>query len=175
MGVSPSNIKRPSVVSPRYDQWSTYVAPFGVLALLFRSQQLCQILLSFDSERYASRSQLALNAHELTAVVAQLDAYFADPTHRFELNLHSSASSFRKRLQAELANIPVGETRTYSQLAQALNSSPRAVGQACRHNEFPLIFPCHRVLAKRSQGGFAGETQGRLIDIKQWLLQHESA
>jgi len=37
----------------------------------------------------------------------------------------------------------------------------------------PILFPCHRIIAQNNIGGFAGETAGRLIEIKQWLLNFE--
>ncbi|MCK5354927.1 MAG: MGMT family protein, partial [Methyloprofundus sp.] len=47
------------------------------------------------------------------------------------------------------------------------------LANACRKNPFPLIIPCHRVVAKTGLGGYAGETTGKLIEIKAALLQHE--
>lgn len=46
---------------------------------------------------------------------------------------------------------------TYGAVARALRSSPRAVGQALRHNPFAPVVPCHRVVAAdRRLGGFNG-------------------
>ena len=59
-------------------------------------------------------------------------------------------------------------------LAKWLKSGPRAVGNACRANPIPIIIPCHRVVAQNHIGGYSGETQGRKLDIKKWLLQHEA-
>jgi methylated-DNA-[protein]-cysteine S-methyltransferase len=62
---------------------------------------------------------------------------------------------------------------TYQELADKLQTSPRAIGNACRANPTPIIVPCHRIVAKSHMGGFAGDTQGKLLDIKKWLLEHE--
>ena len=50
---------------------------------------------------------------------------------------------------------------------------PRAVGQACRANPCPIVVPCHRVVAVKGLGGFAGDRDGRKLAIKRWLLRHE--
>jgi|GEM_PF-1254663 methylated-DNA-[protein]-cysteine S-methyltransferase len=82
----------------------------------------------------------------------------------------------RKVWQA-LCQIPVGETRTYGEIARDIGSSPRAVGQACRANPWPLFIPCHRAVpasgSRGGTGGYAGQRQGPLADIKGWLLDHE--
>jgi O-6-methylguanine DNA methyltransferase len=48
-----------------------------------------------------------------------------------------------------MAKIPYGETKTYGEMAGALDSSAVAVGQACGRNPVPLIVPCHRVVGKK--------------------------
>ena len=73
-----------------------------------------------------------------------------------------------------MRDIPRGEVRTYGELAKQLNSSARAVGNACRRNPIPIIIPCHRVVAKKGIGGFAGHTEGATIELKQWLLAFEA-
>jgi methylated-DNA-[protein]-cysteine S-methyltransferase len=37
------------------------------------------------------------------------------------------------------------------------------------------VVPCHRVVGATGLGGFAGDTSGRKLDVKRWLLQHEGA
>ena len=69
-----------------------------------------------------------------------------------------------------------GETRSYGPLAKDLKNSPRAVGQACGANPFPLVVPCHRVVAADGGfGGFARQGGGFLLDIKCWMLRHEGS
>jgi methylated-DNA-[protein]-cysteine S-methyltransferase len=54
-----------------------------------------------------------------------------------------------------------------------LKNAPRAVGQACGANPFPLVIPCHRVVATGGLGGFSRHGGGFLLDVKRWLLRHE--
>ena len=82
-------------------------------------------------------------------------------------------TAFQRRVWDRIAAIPRGETRTYGDLARMLRSAPRAVGQACGNNYFPLVIPCHRVVAAGGLGGFAHTSSGYLLDVKRWLLAHE--
>mgnify|MGYP003351017582 CR=1 FL=1 len=56
----------------------------------------------------------------------------------------------------------------------AVGGGPRAVGNACGANPYPVVVPCHRVVASGGGlGGFARRRGGFLIDVKRWLLEHE--
>lgn len=83
-------------------------------------------------------------------------------------------TAFQQRVWQLIAAVPAGETRTYGMLAHDLGSAPRAVGQACGANPFPLFVPCHRITAASGIGGFANAHDGWLIDTKRWLLEHEA-
>lgn len=108
--------------------------------------------------------------------VRQLHAYLKDPRFRFALPLRPSGSAFQRRVWQSIAAIPCGETRSYGEIAEAIHSAPRAVGGACGANPFPLIVPCHRVVASNGGlGGFARERGGFLLGVKRWLLAHEGA
>ncbi len=104
----------------------------------------------------------------------QLDAYFTNPSHAFNLPLDLRGSDFQQRVWRQLAEITAGSPLTYGELADTMGSGARAVGNACRRNPLPVVLPCHRVVAKSGLGGFAGRTQGGFMDIKSALLAHES-
>jgi methylated-DNA-[protein]-cysteine S-methyltransferase len=58
----------------------------------------------------------------------------------------------------ETSLIPEGRVATYGYIAKRLKSSPRAVGNALRHNPYAPIVPCHRVIkTDRTVGGFYGD------------------
>lgn len=110
--------------------------------------------------------------------VAQLHAWLQEPAFRLELPLAQVGSAFQQRVWQEISAIACGQTLTYGELAGRIGSAPRAVGQACGANPYPIVVPCHRVVAARGGlngglGGFAHSTQGYLLDIKRWLLEHE--
>lgn len=106
----------------------------------------------------------------------QLNRYFAKEPHAsFDVTMENRGTAYQRRVWRALQQIPAGQTRTYGQLAAQLKSSPRAVGNACRQNPVPLLVPCHRVVAATGLGGFGGETQGKQLAMKRWLLEHEGA
>jgi methylated-DNA-[protein]-cysteine S-methyltransferase len=105
----------------------------------------------------------------------QFDRYLEDPEMRFELPLAAVGSAYQRRVWAAIGAIPCGRTATYGQLAKGLRSAPRAIGQACGANWFPLVIPCHRVVGASGLGGFGHHGEGFHIEIKRWLLKHEHA
>ena len=120
----------------------------------------------------AQPEQAPINALAETAV-HQIKAYLADPTYAFNLPLKPAGTPFQQRVWAEIARIPLGHVHTYGQLAARLHNAPRAVGQACGANPYPLVVPCHRVVAASGLGGFNQHSAGFLLDVKRWLLAHE--
>jgi methylated-DNA-[protein]-cysteine S-methyltransferase len=106
--------------------------------------------------------------------VRQLRAYLADPGFTFGLPLRPAGTTFQRRVWEQISAIPAGQTHTYGQLAKNLKNAPRAVGQACGANPYPVVVPCHRIVATGGGlGGFARERGGFLLDVKRWLLKHE--
>ncbi len=113
----------------------------------------------------------------------QLRDYFAPqkmPDKAFSLKLDwHQGTMFQQKVWRALLKIPYGEVVTYGVLAKQLDSCAQAIGNACRHNRFPLIVPCHRVVAARGIGGYAGDTVEKqkgdihFLQVKQWLLAHE--
>lgn len=104
----------------------------------------------------------------------QLRAYLADPDFVFDLPLRPSGTAFQRRVWGAIAAIACHQTKSYGELAKALHNAPRAVGQACGANPFPLVVPCHRVIASDGTlGGFARQRGGFLLGVKRWLLAHE--
>ncbi len=102
----------------------------------------------------------------------QLESYVKNPHHRFQLPLKPLGSSYQQRVWSALLVIPVGRTITYGELSNLLQSSPRAIGQACKTNPLALFIPCHRVVGKNDQGGYMGCANA--LQYKRALLQHES-
>ena len=104
----------------------------------------------------------------------QLERYFDDPSFRFTLPLAPHGTAFQRRVWDAIAAIPVGESRTYAEIARTVRSSARAVGGACGANRIALVIPCHRVVGSRGAlGGFMNAVQGEGVAIKRWLLVHE--
>lgn len=152
---------------------STYQAriatPFGVLGIVADGAGLAAIdFLPPGTPPLPPQDPMAAR------VCTQIEAYLRDPAFVFDLPLKPGGTPFRNRVWQALRQIPAGRTRSYGELAAALHSAPRAVGQACGANPIPIVIPCHRVVAKDgSLGGFMGATGGDPLAIKRWLLDHE--
>ncbi|HLD16960.1 MAG TPA: methylated-DNA--[protein]-cysteine S-methyltransferase [Coxiellaceae bacterium] len=143
-------------------------SPIGVLKISLDNHCLTSLEIL---EKGADSIQQENQAPFLQAFLA----YFKNPHYRFTLSLALNVTSFQTRVLQALQTIPVGEVRTYGQLADQLNTSPRAIGNACRHNPIPIVIPCHRVIGAVSLGGYCGEIVGEKLSVKQWLLRHEGA
>ena len=141
--------------------------PIGPLGVSWEGETLTGVDLEPDP------GQVGAGATPPEALRRQLAHYFKDGGGAFDLPLDPKGTAFQRRLWSLLRVIPAGQTRTYGDLARELGSAPRAVGQACRANPLPIVIPCHRVVGARGLGGFAGDTSGRRLAVKRWLLRHE--
>ncbi|AWX69240.1 methylated-DNA--[protein]-cysteine S-methyltransferase [[Mycoplasma] anseris] len=104
-----------------------------------------------------------------------LDNYFNNKISVCNVPLKMQGTPFQKEVWLQISQIQYGKTKTYKEIANQLaikkgikNMSCQAVGTACGKNNFPIIIPCHRVLASNSIGGFNGN-----IKTKINLLNHE--
>lgn len=147
-------------------------APFGAVGIRTEAGSVRELV--YLPPHFAEKDALDATA-ELTA--QQVTHYFADPDFVFNLPLMPAGSAYQQRVWAAIGAIPRGTVRTYGQVARDIGSAPRAVGQACGANWFPLIIPCHRVTAAGGLGGFAShdDENGFHLSVKRWLLRHEGA
>lgn len=109
----------------------------------------------------------------LKEAARQIEAYFDGKLRDFDLPLKPEGTRFQKAVWARMRKIPYGKTATYGDLAASLQSSPRAVGNACGANPIPVVIPCHRVIGK--SGAMVGYSGGEGVDTKAMLLHLEGA
>ncbi|MFB9804096.1 methylated-DNA--[protein]-cysteine S-methyltransferase [Haladaptatus pallidirubidus] len=102
----------------------------------------------------------------------QIVEYENGDRDEFDLNVEFPAS-FTGRVMSEMTDVPRGETRTYGDIAETLDTAAIAVGQACGRNPVPVVVPCHRVVAADGLGGYSGGKGDRLT-LKKRLLDLES-
>ena len=127
-----------------------------------------------EIEFLEARAEQRANTPLAAEAARQLRAFLKNPDFVFGLPLKPSGTIFQRRVWEQIAAIPCGITRTYGEVAKSLSNAPRAVGQACGANPFPLVVPCHRVIATGGGlGGFSRHGGGFLLDVKRWLLAHE--
>jgi methylated-DNA-[protein]-cysteine S-methyltransferase len=157
----------------------------GKLILSWNEQGL---LTAIHWDRHASAKKRSLESEiQVPTVVSQLAeqlaAYRDDGAPLGEVPWESleltACSEFQTRVYREAARIPHGETRTYAWLASGIGSAlaSRAVGQALRKNPFPILIPCHRVVAFASLGGFMGMSDpgDAELQFKRKLLELENS
>ena len=123
-------------------------SPFGDLTVSEESGAI--VAVDWGWGRDQTETPLLLRAR------AALFDYFDGARRDFDLPLAPVGSPFRTRVWAALRAIPYGETRTYGDLAAALGSAARAIGQANGANPIPILIPCHRVVAGNGLGGYSG-------------------
>ncbi|MBD8526069.1 methylated-DNA--[protein]-cysteine S-methyltransferase [Pseudomarimonas arenosa] len=119
----------------------------------------------------ASDADIPRDPRRLRPFLTQLQAYFAGELRQFDLPLSPTGTDFQCAVWWALAEIPYGETMSYSAMAAKIGRprAVRAVGAANGANPLPIVLPCHRVIGRDgSLTGFAGG-----LACKAWLLAHE--
>jgi AraC family transcriptional regulator of adaptative response/methylated-DNA-[protein]-cysteine methyltransferase len=102
---------------------------------------------------------------------AELAAYFAGTSCRFEIRLAAHGTGFEREVWQSLRQIPIGVTKSYSGLAGEIGrpSAVRAVARANGANQIAIVVACHRVIG--ADGSLTGYGGG--LWRKKWLLEHE--
>lgn len=152
----------------------TFPSPLGT-ALAIADERALRSLGHYDGEAEAGDAARSLADARvdprhpvLVELRRQLDQYFSGRRRRFDLPLAPDGSPFQRRVWAALLEIPWGETRSYGELARAVDrpGGSRAIGQANSRNPIGIVVPCHRVIA--ADGTLGGYTGG--LERKRRLL-----
>lgn len=139
--------------------------PIGMLRIEGDDHVVTRI--AFERELCAPRRA---DAQAVLAAAEQLEAFFEGALKAFDIALAPARTPRGQALRNGLVGVGYGSTLSYGALAQRLGSGPRAIGQVCARNPFPIVVPCHRVLAT---GGLGHYSAGDGVTTKQWLLDHE--
>ncbi|MDX1837450.1 methylated-DNA--[protein]-cysteine S-methyltransferase [Legionella taurinensis] len=127
-----------------------------------------------EIERLRQKASAAIvpgSAPPIDQIDRELQAYFAGTLTEFTTPLCLMGSPFQQQVWDVLRQIPSGQTRSYTQVAQALSKpfACRAVANANGANQLAIVIPCHRVINSNGElGGYGGG-----IAKKKWLLEHE--
>ena len=105
--------------------------------------------------------KLSKNSHLINAK-KQVIEYLKGNRKVFTFKLDPKGTLYQKKVWKELQKIPYGQSIYYSSIAEKIQSSPRAVGNACGANKCLLIIPCHRVISKNNNNN--SSTFSGLID-----------
>ncbi|MEW5988667.1 MAG: bifunctional DNA-binding transcriptional regulator/O6-methylguanine-DNA methyltransferase Ada [Chloroflexota bacterium] len=160
--------------------YTTVACRLGYLVVAATGRGICAVRLG-DSEAELtqdlvaefSQATLVHDDQELQEWVASILGYLDGRQPHLNLPLDIQATAFQKQVWQALQAIPYGQTRTYSQVAQAIGrpDAVRAVAHACATNPTALVIPCHRVV--RNDGHLAGYRWG--LPRKEELLRLEGA
>lgn len=144
---------------------AAYFSPVGYIVVRANDHFVQSISIADNFHESISSNHITVEA------MIQLSAWFEGDFRNFSLPLEPAKTPRGNDLRTALREIPYGTVASYGEIARAAASSPRAVGQACRHNPFPIVVPCHRVT---SAGGMIGNySAGKGIATKSWLIRHE--
>lgn len=145
-------------------------SPVGPIGMVLKDKQLIRLTVLPEGAVLESPKDAVSKQ-----IVHELHQYFNHAQHVFQIDCHLRGTAFQQAVWKALQRIPVGETRTYGEIAKALKTGPRAVGQACRTNPIFILVPCHRVVAAQGLGGYSGAKAGQWMEIKKKLLRHEES
>ena len=155
-----------------YQIFHSFIGDFFIL-----EQEWVIAILHQDFSLLPSNATLAPTAL-LKEAKNQLNSYFKGELKDFSLPFRLSGSEFEKRIYQELSLIPYGETLSYQDLANQINSpnSARAVGNALGKNPLLLLIPCHRVICKNGKlGGYVlgGEKKRELLGLEGYTISQK--
>jgi len=140
----------------------------GRLLVAATERGVCSVALG-DSDSELERSLMAeypnasidskdtVISPSLNLWLSKVLEYLNGKTPRVDLPLDLQATAFQWRVWEELRRIPLGETRSYQEIAKAIGKpkAVRAVAGACAGNHVALVIPCHRVIREdQSLGGY---------------------
>lgn len=140
----------------------------GVCALRFGSDEDTTTELSAEFPR----ATLQRDDARVSPLLQTVQEHLARLHDQLLLPLDVEASAFQREVWLALREIPIGETRSYKQVAEALGrpTASRAVARACAANPVAVVVPCHRIV--RASVGLAGYRWG--VERKRTLLDAEA-
>jgi len=152
----------------------------GDVLVAATKQGVCFVALGESRGKLIAELKADFPAARLSPDEERLGAWLAEVLRRIDgappataLPLDIRATAFQRRVWQALTEIPLGQTRTYSELAELLGApkAQRAVGRACATTPVSILVPCHR--AVRVDGGLGGYRWG--LKRKQAILAAERA
>ena len=185
LGMTPASYRRGGAgTSVRY---TTLATPLGELLVAATERGICAILVGHDEAELKRELTAEYPAAQIERVDTGRDEWLSKVVDKVHADLGWSeakssdaplppfdlrATAFQWRVWQALTRIPAGETRSYSEIAEAIGAprAARAVAQACASNRFAIVVPCHRVV--REDGTLGGYRWG--VQRKRRLLAREA-
>jgi AraC family transcriptional regulator of adaptative response/methylated-DNA-[protein]-cysteine methyltransferase len=177
LGMTPNTYKNGG--NGKVISYATAEAPLGRVLIAMTDRGVCSVMLGDDDRELEDDLKREFPAAEIhhgngehAGWVSNVVAAVAGKRPANGIPLDIAATAFQHRVWDALRQIPAGETRTYTDIAQTVGDpgAARAVGHACATNPVAVVVPCHRVI--RSDGGLGGYRWG--LERKEALLAMES-
>jgi len=160
-------------------QYAIVPSPLGRMLVAATPRGMCAVRFGDTASELESELRAEFHAATLVRDEAALQRYtkpllasLRGESVTIEIPLDVRATAFQMKVWEKLREIPAGETRSYSEVAQGIGDpkAVRAVARACASNPVALAVPCHRVV--RSDGELAGYRWG--VQRKKKLLKMEA-
>lgn len=176
LGMTPSTYRKGGIgVRIRY---TVVASPLGRLLMAATDRGVCRVgmgdsdrLLENDLRKEFPAAEIIRDDSALRAWSNALLKHLGGWQPHLELPLDIQATAFQNRVWQTLQRIPLGSTRSYSEVARAVGKphAARAVARACATNPVAILIPCHRVV--ESSGGLGGYHWG--VKRKKGLIERE--
>lgn len=154
------------------------VTPFGLLLTAYTDRGVCAVSLGDDETMLLTEVKKDLKCHSIkkdTDGIGEwprlIAGYLGGDAPLPNLPLDLMTTAFGEEVYRALKAIPMGETRSYEAVAEAIGRprAVRAVASACARNRVSILIPCHRVI--RKDGSLGGYRWG--LERKKALLAWE--
>jgi AraC family transcriptional regulator of adaptative response/methylated-DNA-[protein]-cysteine methyltransferase len=162
-------------------RWATFDSPLGQMLIAATSKGICRLTFD-DSEESLRRlfpnATIVKDDGGLKELIEGALTAIEEPAAAPHLPIDVAGTAFQEAVWRELRKIPLGETRSYAEIAAAIGKpkAVRAVGTANGDNHVCVLIPCHRVIrSDGSLGGYGGgiERKVKLLEAEQAVSQEE--
>jgi AraC family transcriptional regulator of adaptative response/methylated-DNA-[protein]-cysteine methyltransferase len=155
-------------------RWTSFDSPIGPMLIAATAKGICRLTFDDSEEslkRLFPKATIVQDDGGLRDLVEGALTAIEQPSAARDLPIDVAGTAFQEAVWRELRKIPLGETRSYAQIAAAIGQpkAVRAVGTANGDNHVAVLIPCHRVI--RSDGTLGGYAGG--LDRKRKLLAAE--
>jgi len=155
-------------------RWAVVPTSLGPMLVAATDKGVCRLSFAESHAALAARfprADLIEGGEAFATLLTQVIAAVETPGSGDHIPLDVRGTAFQEAVWRALRTIPVGETRSYGDIAASIGhpQAVRAAGSANGANHVAVLIPCHRVI--RSDGSLGGYAYG--IDIKRELLARE--
>jgi AraC family transcriptional regulator, regulatory protein of adaptative response / methylated-DNA-[protein]-cysteine methyltransferase len=175
-GMTPAVFRRHA--DGRRIRFTTVAVPMGRLLIAFTEEGVCAVELGNSDATLERALRSDFSRATIERAPARADAWVSAVVDRAHgrssvgsIPLDVQGTAFQWKVWKALQRIPLGETRSYAEVARRIGkpTAVRAVASACARNPVAVIVPCHRVVTTAGQlGGYrwGPEFKARLLDLE---------